>query len=749
MGILFAFYKLFLEREDMHVFKRFYLLLAIAVSFLVPTLVFTEYVIVEPIISSALQPTSVSDYDYIGVPPALEKDILDIEPILWTVYFLGLVFFGLKFVKNLFQIIGRIRRNPKRKTPRFVQVLLQENFPPHTFFSYIFLNKKKLESKEIPDEVLLHEETHARQKHSFDVLGIEMLQVLFWFNPLVYLFKKAIKLNHEFLADQAVLKKDIDKTTYQSTLLSYLSNDSEKKYRSQLTNAINYSSIKKRFTVMKTHTSKKAMLIRSLLLLPLLTVLIVGFSETKLIQTRTVSSNETIETFEQKNATPEQLEQYNVLAKNYNEQLKETRVVPLKDLRILEHIYSEMSKEQKENAQPFPECQLKTEMIQIEIDKKGAIRSGGNLLTIESLPTFLQKYTSKLSKEERKKSVRTVIKVAKNTPQSTIDQLEQTLIDYGVVQIDIQGPKTRSSTQDSASRKQMGEYNKLAKYYNEMPRKQMKILKKDVERLEYIYGLMSDKQKADAEPFPDFPEPPPAPKAPKEPKTVKANKVKKAEKSNIPPPPPTKAPKPPKGINEREEAAALIEKIIEEQDPYDIVTTNNYSILNSYPLNGYYSNLKKIEKSERTQFEKEEALMLEQEKQIQVEEAKLVQKEEKIVEQEAKMREHEIAIKQEERKFKKQKMAIQVEKEKLQERQAKIQEMEERLQVPTPPLPPEPISPLDHAIEMAKQGATFYYKKKKITADEAIAILKKNKDLSMDISKKNNETPVVKIDTHL
>lgn len=65
-----------------------------------------------------------------------------------------------------------------------------------------------------------------------------------------------------------------------------------------------------------------------------------------------------------------------------------------------------------------------------------------------------------------------------------------------------------------------------------------------------------------------------------------------------------------------------------------------------------------------------------------------------------------------------------------------------------PPPPPEPKSPLEYVQEMAKQDAIFYYKKKKITSDEAIAILKKNKDLSIDISKTNDERPIVKIDTH-
>ncbi|MFS4493264.1 M56 family metallopeptidase [Maribacter sp. 2308TA10-17] len=284
LAILFVFYKLFLEKESIHIFKRFYLLGALVFSLIVPALVFTEYVEVAPpteVSYSVTQPTQVPD-EVINVPPALEADVLDVAPILWGIYFLGLLFFGLKFIRNLFQIFRRIRKNPKYKLNRFTQVLLREKITPHTFFSYIFLNKTKFESKQIPKEVLLHEETHAQQKHSWDVVFVELLQVILWVNPFIYLAKKAIKLNHEFLADQAVLQKDIDETTYKNTLLSYLSPDSEKKYQ-PLANAINYSSIKKRFTIMKTQTSKKAILLRSLLLLPLLAAMLYGFSERNMV----------------------------------------------------------------------------------------------------------------------------------------------------------------------------------------------------------------------------------------------------------------------------------------------------------------------------------------------------------------------------------------------------------------------------------------------------------------------------------
>jgi hypothetical protein len=109
--------------------------------------------------------------------------------------------------------------------------------------------------------------------------------VLLWFNPLIYIIKHAIKLNHEFLADQGVLQKGINTNTYQEIILAFSSNA----VQPQLANAINYSLIKKRFTVMKTQTTKRGIWLRSLILLPLLAIMLYSFSDTKVIEKDVVS----------------------------------------------------------------------------------------------------------------------------------------------------------------------------------------------------------------------------------------------------------------------------------------------------------------------------------------------------------------------------------------------------------------------------------------------------------------------------
>ena len=328
--VLYLFYVLFLEKENMHVYKRIYLLSIIAVSFVIPFITFTNYVEV----AEQIQPMIASNL-LLELPTTSQKEEINyLSIVLWSIYGLGVLLFGLKFIKNSYEIVNKIKSNPKEKKGETTSVLLNEDIVPHTFFNFIFFNKQQFISNQIPKEVILHEETHARQKHSIDVLLLEFLKVIFWFNPIVDLLNKSVKLNHEFLADQAVLNNGANTKTYQQTLLAYSSNASHL----QLAHAINYSSIKKRFTVMKTHTSKKKIWIRSFVLLPVVALLLFSFSTT----------------VQQEKATPQQVTEYNALAKKYNEQPKSSMVVKLKDINRLEYLYKLMTPAQKKKAEKFP-----------------------------------------------------------------------------------------------------------------------------------------------------------------------------------------------------------------------------------------------------------------------------------------------------------------------------------------------------------------------------------------------------------
>ncbi|MFH6767786.1 M56 family metallopeptidase [Gaetbulibacter aquiaggeris] len=332
LAVFYGFYKLLLEKESFHNFKRFYLIASLVLAFVIPLITFTEYreIIPQeaPLFSTEIPQNTITKTTLAAYLPI----------VLWSIYGLGVFLFGFKFLKNLLELVIKIKRNPKFKNESLINVLLQDLVIPHTFFSYIFLNKQKFESHQIPIEVLLHEETHAKQKHSIDVVFIEIFQILFWFNPFIYLIKRSIKLNHEFLADQSVLNKGVIPSKYQQILLAFSSNASE----TQLANAINYSSIKKRFTIMKTQTSKQSLWIKSFILLPLLVILTFSFS------------NKQIVTHQQK-ATLIEITEYNQLAKKYNLMSESNEfIVKKEEKERLNYLYNKMSVTQRKTAELFP-----------------------------------------------------------------------------------------------------------------------------------------------------------------------------------------------------------------------------------------------------------------------------------------------------------------------------------------------------------------------------------------------------------
>ena len=549
LAILHLFYKLFLEKENMHVFKRYYLLGSLVFALIVPTIVFTEYIEVAPIPYTSIPDTASIDLDT-NIPAKPEADILYIAPLLWSIYFLGMLFFGIKFLKNLFQVFMRIRRNPKHRKPNFIQVLLREKIPPHTFFRYIFLNKSKFEANKIPTEVLLHEETHARERHSLDVVFIELLQVVFWINPLIYYYKKAIKLNHEFLADRAVLNKDIDAVAYQNTLLSFLSLESAKKYQPSLSNAINYPSIKKRFTIMKTKTSKRAIFLRSLLLLPIVASLLFGFSQKRILKTSPESPHSIIGNWidEELELTVISIfEQDGNLMLDYGD--SKANALRVEKINGEYHYFP--------NYIP-PNSQTKYPLL---FDGETGTLHFGKWKCIPEAKSLKRKLIG--SWKNDKENIKFIVHPMGNgivwdVIKADGERIRFRPIKYGDsygftyakelwsfrvvdgVLLDSKGVTYQripeGEYQDGATKEQVAEYNALAQKYNEMMQQDdIRIMKSDVERLEYLHGLMSEEQRANAEPFPDFPEPPEPPEAPDVPEEIE---IEKEIESPEPPNPP-------------------------------------------------------------------------------------------------------------------------------------------------------------------------------------------------------------------
>src|ERR1700722_8510793 len=144
---------------------------------------------------------------------------------------------------------------------------------PFSFGNSIYINQD-LHTKQQWSDIILHEYVHIRQRHTVDILVAELMCMLNWYNPFCWLVRWSIRQNLEFIADQQVLAKGVDKKGYQYHLLKFIG---EPRYR--LANNFNFSSLKKRIVMMNKIRSARLHLVKFLFVLPLLAVLSVAFRD--------------------------------------------------------------------------------------------------------------------------------------------------------------------------------------------------------------------------------------------------------------------------------------------------------------------------------------------------------------------------------------------------------------------------------------------------------------------------------------
>jgi len=262
---LLLVYFLLLEKEKMHEFNRFYLLFSLVFSFAIP---FITIEIIEEITKPIVQNTPIETIQGNSVAFVEKTNYLPI--ILWSIYGIITSLFAIRFIRNLLKIISKINSNTRIDYKNATLVLLKEEVLPHTFLNYIFINKTDYNYQKIEAELFSHELTHVTQKHSFDILFIEILKTVFWFNPIFIFYKKAIQLNHEFLADEKVVNSYNNIPFYQNLLLSK-ANENQPLY---LASNLNYLLTKKRLIMMTKTTSTARAFLKKGILIPLLAVLV-------------------------------------------------------------------------------------------------------------------------------------------------------------------------------------------------------------------------------------------------------------------------------------------------------------------------------------------------------------------------------------------------------------------------------------------------------------------------------------------
>lgn len=195
--ISYVFFYLFLAKENVHVFKRFYLLSAILFSFVVPLIEIKVSNPILPVLKSniILQQALIGGNSRISVLP--EYSSFQMIWLFYIVYFSIVLILLTRFIVNINRLLRLRKNNPIKMIDKIKVVLINQITLPYSFWNYVFVNKQEYENGKMPFELLSHEFAHVRQKHSVEIILVELIQIFCWFNPLIIIYKRAIRLNHE------------------------------------------------------------------------------------------------------------------------------------------------------------------------------------------------------------------------------------------------------------------------------------------------------------------------------------------------------------------------------------------------------------------------------------------------------------------------------------------------------------------------------------------------------------------------
>jgi beta-lactamase regulating signal transducer with metallopeptidase domain len=285
LAVFYAVYKLLLENERMFRFNRAYLLGSLIFSFIIPLQLFTF----NPLFESGLNAIQLQGIEIrTSRAPINENYLLEyVFAILKLVYAIVAIVLGFRLILNVLSFFKKINRKETRSVDGVKIILTDEAVLPHSFWNAVFVNKTEFEMGKIPSELLIHEKAHLEQKHTLDILFVAVLQTVFWFNPFLSLFRKAIKLNHEFLADEAVNKQFGEVKSYQNLLLEFASN----KQTVALASNINYLITKKRLLMMTKEKSPIAMILKVSSVTAVSVVLLIAFNSQAVAQTSFSGNN--------------------------------------------------------------------------------------------------------------------------------------------------------------------------------------------------------------------------------------------------------------------------------------------------------------------------------------------------------------------------------------------------------------------------------------------------------------------------
>lgn len=277
-------FKALLSNDTFFRFNRWVLLVGIATCMLLPAIKIQTsepLLIQQPIIhlekmiageETVVTYLSDNNPEVDRTPVATPAKMIDWGQIIALLYWAGFIFCLLTTLLSFRKMFVLIRSGRKLQQGRYTLILVPSCVSPFSWGRYIILSEEDYEK--YPDEILTHEMMHLKSHHSIDLLFMECILWLHWFNPAIWLLKRELKDIHEYQADKGVLTQGIDATKYQLLLVKKAVGSS----LYTLANSFNHSKIKKRITMMLKGKSNNWARLKLLLLVPVGLIVLNAFA---------------------------------------------------------------------------------------------------------------------------------------------------------------------------------------------------------------------------------------------------------------------------------------------------------------------------------------------------------------------------------------------------------------------------------------------------------------------------------------
>ena len=277
-------FKALLSNDTFFRFNRWVLLVGIATCMLLPAIKIQTsepLLIQQPIIhlekmiageETVVTYLSDNNPEVNMIPVVTPAKMIDWGQIIALLYWAGFIFCLMTTLLSFRKMFVLIRSSRKLQQGRYTLILVPSCVSPFSWGRYIILSEEDYEKH--PDEILTHEMMHLKSHHSIDLLFVECILWLHWFNPAIWLLKRELKDIHEYQADKGVLTQGVDATKYQLLLVKKAVGSS----LYTLANSFNHSKIKKRITMMLKGKSNNWARLKLLLLVPVGLIVLNAFA---------------------------------------------------------------------------------------------------------------------------------------------------------------------------------------------------------------------------------------------------------------------------------------------------------------------------------------------------------------------------------------------------------------------------------------------------------------------------------------